>query len=198
MAGRPLAQKHERGGRSATLPFLVPLRQTLMTLSDHLQAPFTSEELPAPGRGRGGRGTAGRGVGRRSDDPVTALAVARVRQAHPSQRLLILTGLTVSEYAKQVEPPVTRARLADVFAQAEAFGRLSAEWAARLGRVAGVPADAVLRLFSIAEPSRPGRPRTRQLVDPRGGPRGASAGGRRSAARGGSADVAHATARRSA
>lgn len=113
---------------------------------------------------------------------MTALAIERLRQAHPSERLLVLTGLTVSEYAKRVEPPVTRARLADVFAQAQAFGRLSADWAARLGRVAGVSAEAVLALFDIAEPSRPGRPSTRRLADRRPGrPAAPAAHDRRSA-----------------
>jgi plasmid maintenance system antidote protein VapI len=122
------------------------------------------------------------GRGRRVDDLVTALAIERLRQAHPSERLLVLTGLTVSEYAKRVEPPVTRARLADVFAQAQAFGRLSADWAARLGRVAGVSAEAVLALFDIAEPSRPGRPSTRRLADRRPGrPAAPAAHDRRSA-----------------
>lgn len=95
-------------------------------------------------------------------DPITALALQRVRDAHPHTRLLALAGWTMAELAKRVEPPVSRSRLADVFAQAEAYGRMSQAWADRLARAVGVDAHAVLELFGVAEPSRNGRPRTRK------------------------------------
>lgn len=95
-------------------------------------------------------------------DPITALALQRVREAHPHARLLALAGWTMSELAKRVEPPVSRSRLADVFAQAEAYGRMSQAWADRLARAVGVDAQAVLALFGVVEPSRNGRPRVRR------------------------------------
>ncbi|GLC28263.1 hypothetical protein [Roseisolibacter agri] len=95
-------------------------------------------------------------------DPITALALQRIREAHPHARLLALTGWTMAELAKRVEPPVSRSRLADVFAQAEAYGRMSQAWADRLARAVGVEAPAVLELFGVVEPSRNGRPRVRR------------------------------------
>ena len=95
-------------------------------------------------------------------DPITALALERVREAHPHARLLALAGWTMAELAKRVEPPVSRSRLADVFAQAEAYGRMSQAWADRLASAVGVDAQAVLALFGVAEPSRNGRPRVRR------------------------------------
>lgn len=95
-------------------------------------------------------------------DVITALALQRVRDAHPHERLLALTGWTMAELAKRVEPPVSRSRLADVFAQAEAYGRMSQAWADRLAHAVGVEPHAVLELFGITEPSRNGRPRVRR------------------------------------
>ena len=97
-------------------------------------------------------------------DPITALALQRVRTAHPHARLLALTGWTMAELAKRVEPPVSRSRLADLFAQAEAYGRLTQEWADRLARAVGVEPQAIFDLFGIREPSRNGRPRVRRTA----------------------------------
>lgn len=97
-------------------------------------------------------------------DRITALALQRVREAHPHERLLGIKGWTMAELAKRVEPPVSRSRLADLFAQAEAYGRLSQEWADRLARAVDVDAQAVFELFGITEPSRNGRPRVRRTA----------------------------------
>lgn len=97
-------------------------------------------------------------------DPITELAVQRMREAHPHERLLTIKGWTMAELAKRVDPPVSRSRLADLFAQAEAYGRLSEAWADRLARAVGVDTQDVFDLFGITEPSRNGRPRTRRTA----------------------------------
>lgn len=95
-------------------------------------------------------------------DVITALALQRVREAHPHERLLAIKGWTMAELAKRVDPPVSRSRLVDLFAQAEAYGRMTQAWADRLARAVGVDPQAVLDLFGVAEPSRNGRPRARR------------------------------------
>lgn len=87
-----------------------------------------------------------------------------MREAHPHERLLTIKGWTMAELAKRVDPPVSRSRLADLFAQAEAYGRLSEAWADRLARAVGVDTQDVFDLFGITEPSRNGRPRTRRTA----------------------------------
>lgn len=125
-------------------------------MADHTAAGSRSDRRrPAPAAKRSRGGTA-------SLDLITALALQRVRDAHPHERLLALKGWTMAELAKRVEPPVSRSRLADVFAQAEAYGRLSQAWADRLAHAVGVEPHAVLELFGITEPSRNGRPRVRR------------------------------------
>lgn len=125
-------------------------------MADHTAAGSRSDRRrPAPRAKRSRGGTA-------SLDLITALALQRVRDAHPHERLLALNGWTMAELAKRVEPPVSRSRLADVFAQAEAYGRLSQAWADRLAHAVGVEPHAVLELFGITEPSRNGRPRVRR------------------------------------
>lgn len=93
-----------------------------------------------------------------SMDVLTARALDRVREAPPHERLLALAGCTLSEFATRVAPPVSRSRLRDVFAQAEAHGRLTEPWAARLGAAVDAPAAAILALFGIETPARRGRP----------------------------------------
>jgi len=106
-----------------------------------------------------------RGVAaRRGVDPITALALRRVREAHPHERLLAIAGCTMAEFAKRLAPPVSRKRLSDVFAGAEAYGRLSQTWAERLAVAVGVTPEDVFELFGVSEPSRPGRPRTRGVA----------------------------------
>jgi hypothetical protein len=110
-------------------------------------------------------GTTGRrATTARRVDPITALALQRVRDAHPHERLLAIAGCTMTEFAKRLSPPVSRKRLADVFASAEAYGRMSQGWADRLGAALNVEPAAVLELFGVTVPSRPGRPRARSLA----------------------------------
>ncbi len=97
-------------------------------------------------------------------DPVTTLALRRIQEAPPHARLLATAGCTMAEFAKRLSPAVSRKRLADVFASAEAYGRLSQEWAERLAAVIGVDAAAIFALFGVLEPSRRGRPRTRRIA----------------------------------
>jgi plasmid maintenance system antidote protein VapI len=112
--------------------------------------------------------TARRGPGQKqstavdSVDPITARAIARVREAPPHERLLALADCTLSEFAKRMTPQVSRSRLRDVFALAEARGRLTLDWAERLGRAVDAPPEAILDLFSIDVPSVRGRPRARR------------------------------------
>ena len=95
-------------------------------------------------------------------DAITERAVARVREAPPHERLLALAGCTLSEFAKRTTPQISRSRLRDVFAQAEAHGRLTWEWAERLGRAVDATPEAILALFAIDTPATRGRPRTRR------------------------------------
>lgn len=95
-------------------------------------------------------------------DAITARAIARVREAPPHERLLALAGCTLSEFAKRTIPQVSRSRLRDVFAQAEAHGRLTRAWAERLGRAVDATPEAILDLFAIETPAVRGRPRTRR------------------------------------
>jgi hypothetical protein len=97
-------------------------------------------------------------------DPITALAMQRLRESHPHERLLTIAGCTMAEFAKRLSPPVSRKRLVDVFAAAEAYGRMSQVWADRLAAALDVEAAAVLALFGVTQPSRPGRPRGRNIA----------------------------------
>ena len=126
-------------------------------MADHPSAGPSSERSDPPLVRRRARGAA-------TLDLITALALQRVRDAHPHERLLALKGWTMAEMAKRVEPPVSRSRLADVFAQAEAYGRMSQAWADRLAQAVGVEPKAVFDLFGITEPSRNGRPRVRKTA----------------------------------
>ena len=95
-------------------------------------------------------------------DALTARAVERVRVAPPHERLLALADCTLSEFATRMTPPVSRSRLRDVFAHAEGHGRLTHEWAERLGRAVDATPEAILDLFGIETPAVRGRPRTRK------------------------------------
>jgi plasmid maintenance system antidote protein VapI len=99
---------------------------------------------------------------RAATDPLTRRALARVREAPPQERLLALAGCTVSELATRLVPEVSRSRLRAVLEQAE-HGRMSRDWAERLGRVVDASADDVLALFAIDAPAVRGRPR-RHLI----------------------------------
>jgi hypothetical protein len=127
-------------------------------MADHPAAGPTGER---PGRPRARRQARGDVA---TLDLITALALQRVREAHPHERLLALKGWTMAELAKRVDPPVSRSRLADVFAQAEAYGRMSQAWADRLALAVGVEPGAVFELFGITEASRNGRPRVRKTA----------------------------------
>jgi hypothetical protein len=107
-------------------------------------------------------------LGRRrsSADPLTRRALARVRQAPPHERLLALAGCTLSEFATRIVPEVSRSRLRAVIEQAESRGRMTREWADRLGRAVDASADDVLALFAIDAPAERGRPRRRPLAAP--------------------------------
>jgi hypothetical protein len=96
-------------------------------------------------------------------DPLTRRAIARVRQAPPHERLLALAGCTLSEFATRIVPEVSRSRLRAVLEQAELRGRMTREWAERLGGVVDAPADDVLTLFGIDTPAVRGRPPRRSL-----------------------------------
>jgi hypothetical protein len=98
---------------------------------------------------------------RSTTDPLTRRALARVRQAPPHERLLALAGCTVSELATRLVPEVSRSRLRAVLEQAEVHGRMTREWAERLGHVVDASADDVLALFAIESPAVRGRPRRR-------------------------------------
>ena len=92
-------------------------------------------------------------------DPLTRRALARVRQAPPHERLLALAGCTLSELATRLVPEVSRSRLRAVIEQAEVRGRMTRDWAERLGRVVDASPDEVLTLFGIQTPALRGRPR---------------------------------------
>jgi hypothetical protein len=96
---------------------------------------------------------------RAATDPLTRRALARVRQAPPHERLLALAGCSVSGLAARLVPEVSRSRLRAVLEQAEVHGRMSREWAERLGQVVDASADDVLALFAIEAPAVRGRPR---------------------------------------
>jgi hypothetical protein len=96
---------------------------------------------------------------RSTTDPLTRRALARVRQAPPHERLLALAGCTLSEFATRLVPEVSRSRLRAVLEQAELRGRMTREWAERLGKAVDAPADDVLALFGIETPAARGRPR---------------------------------------
>lgn len=95
-------------------------------------------------------------------DALTARAVELVRVAPPHERLLALAGCTLTEFAKRMTPQVSRSRLRDVFAQAEGHGRLTREWAERLGKAVDATPEAIFTLFAIETPAVRGRPRTRR------------------------------------
>src|SRR4051794_26220131 len=97
-------------------------------------------------------------------DAVTARAVERMIGAPPHLRLLALADCTLSEFAKRMTPQISRSRLRDVFAQAEGHGRLTYEWAGRLGRAVDASPEAILTLFRIETPAVRGRPRTRRTA----------------------------------
>jgi hypothetical protein len=96
---------------------------------------------------------------RLATDSLTRRALARVRHAPPHERLLALAGCTLSEFATRLVPEVSRSRLRAVLEQAELRGRMTREWAERLGKVVDAPADDVLALFGIETPATRGRPR---------------------------------------
>ena len=104
------------------------------------------------------------GRGRSTTDPLTRRALARVRQAPPHERLLALAGCTMSELATRLVPEVSRSRLRAVLEQAEVHGRMTREWAERLGQVVDASADDVLALFAIDSPTVRGRPRRRRTA----------------------------------
>jgi hypothetical protein len=100
---------------------------------------------------------------RSTTDPLTRRALARVRHAPPHERLLALAGCTVSELATRLVPEVSRSRLRAVLEQAEVHGRMTRDWAERLGQVVDASADDVLALFAIEAPAVRGRPRRRPI-----------------------------------
>jgi len=104
---------------------------------------------------------------RSTTDPLTRRALARVRQAPPHERLLALAGCTVSELATRLVPEVSRSRLRAVLEQAELHGRMTRDWAERLGQVVDASADDVLALFAIEAPATRGRPRRRPVAPTR-------------------------------
>jgi len=104
------------------------------------------------------------GQRRAPTDPLTRRAIARVRHAPPHERLLTLADCTLSEFATRLVPEVSRSRLRAVIEQAESRGRMTREWAERLGQVVGASADEVLSLFAIEQPTSRGRPRRRPTL----------------------------------
>jgi hypothetical protein len=87
-------------------------------------------------------------------DPLSARAMARVATLPPHERLLLLANCSLRELARRLG--VVHTRLAAVFSDATAFGRLSVEWRDRLaGAVSAAPAE-VDALFGIVRDAAPG------------------------------------------
>jgi hypothetical protein len=96
-------------------------------------------------------------------DPLSLRAMARVAALPPHERLLLLSGCSLRELARQLG--VVHTRLSAVFSDATAFGRLSSEWRDRLAGAVGATPDEIDALFGISRPGAPA-PRTRRALTP--------------------------------